>query len=167
MERQTDSQDEGRVLFNALLTPNRSLSPRGFVILMAVLCAISFTAGLFFFLVGAWPVIGFLGLGVLLVYIAFRINYRRARMYETLHLTPDALTVRRVDPSGEETSWKFQAAWLQVLTEDPHGRTSQLTLRSHGQSLVIGSFLTSKERLDLAQALRTALAEGRVAPGTG
>lgn len=159
--------DEARVVFDALLTPHRSLSPRGFLLLMAGLCVISFTAGLFFFLVGAWPVVGFLGLDILLVYVAFKVSYRRARLYETLELTRDALTVRRVEPTGEETSWRFQAAWLQVLMEDPPGHGSQLTLRSHGKSLAIGGFLTPRERLDLANALRAALAEARAVPESG
>ncbi len=164
-ERPTEAQeDEARVVFDALLTPHRSLPPQGFLLLMAALCVVSFTAGVFFFLVGAWPVVGFLGLDVLLVYFAFKISYRRARLYETLELTREALTVRRVEPSGEETSWCFQAAWLQVLMDDPPGHASPLTLRSHGKSLAVGAFLTPEERLDLAKALRAALAKARAIP---
>jgi uncharacterized membrane protein len=161
------SGDEGRAVFDVLLTPHRSLSPRGFLMLMGFVCAISFTAGLIFFLAGAWPVVGFLGLDVLLIYVAFRINYRRAQMYETLHLTARALTVRRVNHWGAESRWSFQPAWLQILMDDPPGHSSQLTLRSHGNSLVIGSFLTPGERQDLAHALRSALAETRAVPGLG
>lgn len=156
-----------RVVFDALLTPHRSLSPRGFLVLMAVICTISFTAGWIFLLMGAWPVVGFLGLDVLLIYVAFRINYRRARTYESLRLTPRALTVRRVSHWGEASHWRFQPTWLQVLMDDPPHHNSQLTLRSHGRSLVIGRFLTPDERLDLARALRTALAEACAAPLPG
>jgi uncharacterized membrane protein len=134
---------------------------------MALVCAISFTAGLIYYLAGAWPVVGFLGLDVLLIYVAFRINYRRAHMYETLHMTAHALTVRRVNHWGEERRWSFQPAWLQILMDDPPDLGSQLTLRSHGNCLVIGSFLTPGERLDLARALRCALAETRAVPGIG
>ena len=55
-----------------MLTPHRSLSPTGFLIFMAVLGGISFVTGMVFLLAGAWPVFGFLGLDVLLVYWAFR-----------------------------------------------------------------------------------------------
>jgi uncharacterized membrane protein len=163
----TSQKDDGGVLFDAILTPHRSLSPRGFLVLMGTLSLISFAGGLFFFLVGAWPVVGFLGLDVLLVYIAFRINYRRARMYETLHLTREALTVRRVDHRGGETHWRFAPTWLQVLLDDPPARGSRLTLRSHGRSLAIGGFLTPEERRGLADALRAALAEARSVPQGG
>ncbi len=157
-------EDQSPVLFDALLTPHRSLSPSGFVILMAFVCAISFTAGLIFFLAGAWPVVGFLGLDVLLIYLAFRLNYRHGRAYETLELTPRSLTLRRVDHWGKASSWRFQPTWLQVLIDDPPEHHSQLTLRSHGRSVTIGAFLTPVERLDLARSLRRALARAKGAP---
>ena len=65
-------------LFSAIITPHRSLSGTGFLVVMALVGGLSFIGGMFFFLLGAWPVIGFLGLDVLLVYWAFRANYRAA-----------------------------------------------------------------------------------------
>ena len=73
-----DSYQHEPALFVARLTPHRSLSRAGFVLVMAVLGAISFAAGMVFLLIGAWPVFGFFGLDVLLVYCAFRANYRAA-----------------------------------------------------------------------------------------
>ena len=153
------------VIFDARLTPHRSLSERGFVVLMAAVCLISFTAGLVFFLMGAWPVIGFLGLDVGLIYGAFRINYRRGTVFETLRLTPSGLTVDRVDHRGRARRWYFQAHWLQVLIDDPPRHHSQLVLRSHGRSLTIASFLTARERGQVATGLRQALAKLRRVPG--
>ena len=163
----TSAQGDDKVLFDAILTPHRSLSPRGFLILMSALSVIGFLAGVFFFLLGAWPVVGFLGLDVALVYIAFRINYRRGCMYETLRLTHDTLTVRRVGHSGGESRWRFQPAWLQILLNDPPAHGSPLTLRSHGKSLAIGGFLSAEERRGLADALAAALAEARSVPQSG
>ncbi len=152
-------------LFDALLTPHRSLSPRGFLLVMGALCALSFGGGLFFFLSGAWPVVGFMGLDVLLVWVAFRLNYRHARQYERLVLTRDALAVERVTHYGERRAWSFQPAWVRVEIEEPAEPDTPLLLRSHGRRLSIGSFLSAEERLDLARALRAALAEARRAPG--
>jgi uncharacterized membrane protein len=147
------------IVFDAILTPHRSLSKRGFALLMAGVCLVSFTAGLGFFLIGAWPVVGFMGLDVLLIYGAFKLNFRAARLYETVTLTRDDLTVRRVSPRGDSQIWRFQPAWLRVRMDDPPLHDSQLTLRSHGRRLAIGTFLTPEERLDLAKTLRAALAE--------
>ena len=156
--------DRDPLIFDALLSPHRSLSPRGFAILLIAVCAVAFVAGMVFFLAGAWPVVGFLGLDVLLIYVAFRVNYRHSRMHETLALTRRDLTVCRVDHRGRVASWRFQPTWLQVLIDDPPDHHSQLVLRSHGRSLVIGAFLSPAERFDLATALRHALARAKCAP---
>lgn len=147
--------------FSAVLTPHRSLGPRGFLVFMAALCAISFGTGLLFFLMGAWPVIGFMGLDVLLVYIAFRLNFRALRVYETVDLRPAALTVTRVDPNGREQSWSFNPYWVRLRLDERVGRSSELSLASHGKRLVFGSFLTDPEREDFATALNAALREAR------
>lgn len=153
----TADGEEKDVLFDAVLVPHRSLSPRGFLILMTAICLFAFAAGLGFFLAGAWPIVGFLGLDVLLIFIAFRINYRHARMSETLTLSRSTLVVERTDHWGQSESWRFQPYWLQVLIDDPPRSDSKLTLRSHGKQLTIGSFLTPEERLEVAQELRAAL----------
>src|SRR4051812_2258054 len=98
--------------FSALLTPHRSLEPKGFMVLMGAVCLVSFGTGLLFYMLGAWPVIGFMGLDVALIYIAFRLNYRAARLYETVDLTRDALTVTRVEPSGKAHVWSFNPYWV-------------------------------------------------------
>jgi len=148
-------------LLDLVVYPHRSLGPTGFLALMAVLCGCSFAVGLGFFLSGAWPVVGFLGVDVLVVYLAFRLNYRAARAYETVRLTPGALEVTKVDPGGRGRRISFQPYWLAVDMDDPPRRHSRLTLRSHGRWLEIGGFLTPEEKLDLARRLRRALDEAR------
>ena len=161
---QTREDGEEEVLFDAELTPHRSLPPEGFVLLMGLIGLISFAAGAMFFVVGAWPVVGFLGLDLLLIYLAFRASYRSGRAYETLRLTRRDLTLKRVDSWGRAQRWQLPSTWLQVLIDDTPPHQSRLTLRSHGRSLIVGSFLTPEERVDLARALRRALARARCAP---
>ncbi len=145
------------VHFDAILHPNRSLSRGGFYILMSLVAAISATIGGFFYLSGAWPIFGFYGLDVVVLYFAFRQNYRRARMYEQVRLTEGALIVEKVDHRGGRRSWQFQPYWLRVNMDDPPRHESQVTLTSHGQAVIVGSFLSPEERLDFARALRAAL----------
>src|SRR5215468_9764893 len=87
-------------IFSAVLTPNRSLSRKGFLIFMLVLGSLSFTSGLFFLSAGAWPIFGFLGRDGRLFFWAFRVNYRSARAYEVVTVTPSVLTVRKVSYHG-------------------------------------------------------------------
>ena len=77
-----DNDPPEPAIFSALITPHRSLGSTGFLMLMLLVGGISFVAGLVFVIAGAWPVMGFFGLDVLLIYWAFRVNYRRARAYE-------------------------------------------------------------------------------------
>jgi uncharacterized membrane protein len=147
--------------FRVVLYPHRSLSPTGFLILMLAIGGVSFITGMVFLLIGAWPVLGFFGLDVALIYAAFRLNYRAGRLYETVELTPQTLTVTRVHPSGEQESFDFNPYWVRVrLAEGPQGRTD-LRLASHGREFAFGRFLTDDERRDLSQALSGALAQAR------
>jgi uncharacterized membrane protein len=144
--------------FRALLTPHRSLGPQGFLILMVGVGLVCFGTGLFFFMLGAWPVLVFCGLDVALVYLAFKLNYRAARMHEAVHLTEDALLVKRVHTNGREESWTFHPYWVRLaVTQDEHTERTELRLRSHGQELVVGHFLSDPEKLDFANALSSAL----------
>ena len=117
--------------------------------------------GLFFYLLGAWPVIGFMGLDVALIYIAFKLNFRALRLYETVDLTQEALTVTRVAPSGRAQSWSFNPYWVRLSLQPRLGRSSELSLASHGKRLVFASFLSDAEREDFASALSSALASAR------
>jgi uncharacterized membrane protein len=112
---------------------------------------------------GAWPVFGFFGLDVALVYIAFKLNYRSGRLHELVELTPEALTVTRVHPSGKRESFDFNPYWVRVLVaEGPQGRTD-LRLASHGHEFSFGRFLTDDERRDFSNALTGALIAARSA----
>lgn len=153
-----------RPVLDLVLYPHRSLPPSGFLILMAAVAAISFTVGLIFFLAGAWPVVGFLGLDVAVVYAAFRLNYRAARAYETIRLADGELEVVKIDPAGRSRRYVLPSAWLSVdLDERPRGR-SRLTLRSRGRGLEIGAFLGRDEKDGLADLLRDGLRRAALPP---
>ena len=155
------ASDKTPALFDAILTPHRSLGASGFAILMTVVAAVNIGLGVSFMLQGAWPIFGFCGLDVLLFFVMFRLNYRSARLFERIRLLPDELIVERHDPRGRTESWSFQPYWLRIAMDDPPEHHSQLVLSSHGRSLAIGSFLSATERFDLAQALGQALRSQR------
>jgi uncharacterized membrane protein len=159
-----DRGDEKEPLFDAVLHPHRSLTPEGFLILMIAIAVVSFGAGIAFLVAGAWPVFGFFGLDVMLIYVGFRINYRGANMYEAIRLTEDELTIRRVDPDGQVETWQFQPYWLRVDYDEAEDGRGELTLSSHGRTIVVGAFLSPDERVELADALRSELRKLREAP---
>ena len=151
------------VFFERVLLPHRSLPPHGFRMLMLALGILSLTFGIGFIALGAWPVFGFLGLDVALVYLAFRLSYRSARQREILRLAKDDFTVERVDIYGERRLWRFQPFWLRVVLDESPDESNRLLLASHGRSLAIAEFLGAPMRRELADTLRAALARWRAA----
>ena len=145
-------------IFSAVITPHRSLPHLGFLLLMGFVCFISFVAGLVFFMAGAWPVFGFFGLDVLLLYWAFRINYRDARAYEEVSVSTIALKVRKVSPRGGVREWVLNPLWVQLdaVRHEEFG-IERLFLVSRGKKLLVGGFLGPDEKASFAQALNQAL----------
>src|SRR5580692_3640451 len=157
-----ESQPE---LFSALLTPHRSLNRTGFVVLMALLSVVSFGAGLAFLLMGAWPVFGFFGLDVPVIYWAFRINFRRAKASEEIRVTPSELRVRRVSHRGHVVEFVLNPLWVQ-LDQKIHAEfgIEKLYLLSKGRRVSIASFLGPDEKASFAKALTAALQAARRGP---
>lgn len=158
---QSDTAKAPDAHFSAVLLPHRSLGRKGFIVLMAVISLVSFLTGVAFYMKGAWPVMGFFGLDVLLIYGAFRLNYRAARLYETIELTDSELTVTRVHPSGRAESWSFNPYWVRLELEEMENAANRLSLRSHGRELPFGNFLSDDEKRGFAHALGTALYDMR------
>jgi uncharacterized membrane protein len=152
-------------LFSAILTPHRSLSVTGFLILMTAIGSLSFAAGVTFLLIGAWPVFGFFGLDVLLVYLAFRINYRAATAFEQISVTPSELKVRKVSHRGRVTEWTLNPVWVK-LDRETHGEfgIERLFLVSRGRRLPIATFLGPDEKASFATALGAAIGEAKRGP---
>jgi uncharacterized membrane protein len=159
-----DSRAEPTI-FSAVLTPHRSLGRRGFLLLMLVLGSISFTTGMVFLLAGAWPVFGFCGLDVLLVYWAFRVSYRRAKAYEQVTVTPSELTVRQVSHRGGIREWTVNPLWVR-LDRVVHAEfgIERLFLVAQGRRLAIAGFLGPQEKESFAHALTRALGEAKRGP---
>jgi uncharacterized membrane protein len=152
-------------IFSAIITPHRSLGPRGFLIFMLCLGGLSFIAGIIFVLLGAWPVCGFFGLDVLLVYFAFRANYRAARAYEEVTVTASELTVRKVSHRGGVRQWTLNPLWVRLerIVHEEFG-IERLFLVSHGRRLAIAGCLSPDEKASFARALSGALGEARRGP---
>ena len=152
-------------LFSALLTPHRSLNRTGFVVLMTFVCVISFIAGFAFWLMGAWPILGFFALDVLLIYWAFKVNFRRAKAVEEISVTPSELRVRRVSHRGHVVEWVLNPLWVQLdQTVHEEFGIERLYLVSRGRRVSIASFLNPEEKASFAKALIAALNAAKRGP---
>jgi len=140
------------VHFSTLLRPHRSLSPLGFKWLIRGAIAANLLIGLPMYLLGAWPVLGFMGADVWLLWWMFQRSYTDARRSETLTLTDRELVIDRVSPEGEREQHRLDAYWLKVE------RGERLVLSSRGNRIVVGRFLSPRERREVGEQLVAALA---------
>lgn len=150
--------------FHLVLRPNMSLSPRGFFWLMVLFGGVSLGVGAYFWTLGAWPVFGFFGVDVALVYLAFRLNYRHGRRYETLSMRDDTLVFARITPLGEVREWVFDPFWVRIKLErfgEDGEEIGALILSSHGKYVSVGAFLSPPEREGLSASLQLTMAAWR------
>jgi len=154
----------GRFRFE--LNATRSLSPAGFKAVMTAVVALNLAIGAGFYMLGAWPVLGFCGLDVALIYWAFKINYRSGRQTEIIELSPQSMTLTRRDAEGGAEVFEFNPYWVRVrLIEETDGR-NVISLTSHGREFRFARFLSDDERRDFADNLSEALSAARSSRAT-
>lgn len=154
--------DNEAPIFEALLTPYRSLGRRGFNTMMIGLGAISVVVGLGFLANGAWPVVGFFGLDVLILWLAFRASYRSARMREEVSVSRTQLTIRKVSPDGRTVETRYNPFWTRFLVRrhEEIGVTG-MSVTGNGRQTEIGAFLNPDDRESFATAFSRALATAK------
>ncbi|WP_102960413.1 DUF2244 domain-containing protein [Mangrovicella endophytica] len=153
-----------RPIFEALLVPYRSLGRRGFNILMLFVGAVSLVTGLGFLFNGAWPVIGFFGLDVLVIWLALRASYRAALAREEVSVSRTDLSIRKISPKGAVREAHYNPFWarFRVRRHEEIGITG-MAVHGEGRMTEIGSFLNPDDRESFAIAFSQALqtAKGR------
>jgi len=155
-------------VFEAKLTPHRSLGRDSFRLMMTLCCVSAVFSSIPFILFGAWPVAGFYGLDVLALFVAFKINYRRAKAEESVRLTYVELVLSKNSHRGETAVWRFNPLWARLsLEEDEDFGARRLSVVSGRQTVSIGDFLAPPERRDLATALSAALTKAKRGPDLG
>ena len=148
---------EDALLFEAEITPHRSLSTRAMVLVLGGFGLVIVASALRFWLIGAWPVAGFavleIGLGVLL----FRLHVRRMRETELVLLTERALRIVHIDGRGRRSETVLSPAWLRVRLLERPNSIPRLVLRTRGGQWELARLLGEAEKRDLAAALAAAL----------
>ena len=145
-------------LFAVLLTPHRSLSPQGIRFVVAFTAIMASIPGIAFFAMGAWPVVGLLGLDVVLLTWALTASYADKDAFEEITLWPDALDIRRVNRKGRETSFSFNPFSVRFsVLRDGEDRVIALKIESREGEVEIGKFLTPDDKASFAAMFAPAL----------
>lgn len=139
-------------LFAALLTPHRSINRSGILKIVAFYTIASAIPGVYFFMMGAWPVIGFLGLDVLGLWWALSVSLKSGDAFEEVTLWRDSLEVRHV----------YNPFWVRLhINKDFEDRVTRLGLQIRGEELEIGAFLNPDDKASFAVVFSQALSKAR------
>jgi uncharacterized membrane protein len=151
------------VIFSATLVPHRSLHRRGFLMLIGGFVALWLAFGFCMWEVGAWPVLGFGGLDVLAIFIAFRLSYRSARAYEEVKVSRTAIVVRKVMANGRAQEFSFNPQWVRLEVEEIEDEGMvRVALRARDRRVAVGVFLNPADRRSFARAFGAALSAARL-----
>ena len=139
--------------FKRVARRNNSLSSTGRLIAFALIFVASVGIAAAFAIFGAWLILPFAGLEMLVLFFAFHYMERHAGDYELIEIDGDTVKVEWVS-AGNRRGGVFNRHWAQVVAGGGGGR---LALRSHGRELEIGRYMNDEQRQDLARALKRRL----------
>ena len=128
---------------------NNSLSASGRFRVFVFVFVVSIGIAAAFAMFGAWLILPFAGLEMLLLYVAFREIGRHAGDYERIAIGRERVRVESCE-IGRLRHDELSRHWARVVASRD-GR--YLALRSHGRELVIGRHRSDEQRLELARTL--------------
>lgn len=147
---------------DATITPNRSLSQRGFIVLISVVTFFNVLAALAFLRMGAVFVPLFLGLDVAAVAAAFAASYAAAKRVERVQVTSHAVRVSEETPRFTRVLWESPTAFTRVWREvDEDDVVQEVRLSLSGRHTAVARALSPVERADFARALEHAIYAAR------
>lgn len=152
----------GLKAFIMTLRPRRSADPRVAYTFCGILGVIWFAAGSFFATMGGWPIFGFFGGEFIFIVGMVHVFMRRTEVVEKVEITQDAVHITHRDLQGEITK-DFPAYWAQVDFRGSPTENSALEIRSHGEAIEIGRFLSAAEKSRTAGKIANVLQRLRAA----
>lgn len=155
----------GTFYMDAEIKPNRSLSERGFLILIGVVTAANCCSAAVFVAMGAVFVPIFLGIDLLAVFVAFMVSFQAGRRIERVQVTAREVRVTHETPKWTRLVWESPTAFTRVAVETEDERVVGLTLSLSGRHAPVAQALSPRERAAFADALQQAIRDARLERG--
>jgi len=153
---------ETSLYMDAEIRPNRSLSERGFVILISVITAANVASAAVFVKLGAHWVLPFLGIDLVAIIVAFLVSFRAARVIERIQVSPAEVKVSYETPKDVRVVWESPTAFTRITVEkDEEDRVMALRLALSGKETAVAAALSPGERGEFAKALEEAIWKAR------
>jgi uncharacterized membrane protein len=142
---------------DAEIRPNRSLSERGFIILISVVTVANCASAAVFIMLGATLVPFFLGIDVVAIVVALLVSFKAARRIERVQVSASEVLVTLETPKWRRLVWRSPTAFTRVRVERDDERAVALKLALSGKEAVVAAALSPRERADFAKALERAI----------
>lgn len=142
---------------DAEIRPNRSLSERGFILLIAIVTIANCASAAIFVAMGATFVPIFLGVDLMAVVVAFLVSFQAAKRVERVQVTARDVRVTQETPRWSRVIWESPTAFTRVHVEREENRTVGLKLALSGREMAVAAALSPRERAEFAQALERAI----------
>ncbi|OLP52660.1 hypothetical protein BJF92_14710 [Rhizobium rhizosphaerae] len=151
-----------RPVFTAELRPHRSLGPKGTRVLLVLAILLGLGHATLFLAIGAWPVLPFFGLDILLLLGAVWMSHRAGRRREEVSISRVDIRLRSFSPEGAMVEHRFNplSARLEIARHAEICITA-LHIAERGRMVPVASFLNPQERESFAAAFSQALARVR------
>jgi len=162
-QQEGTSQTNGIVL-EAYLSPSVAIKLSAVRWILSLFGCVCVLVGITFALIGAQPVLGFMGIEIILLFAVYRFCVRNSRMAEQINLSGHSLLLRRIDRYGNISITNLEPFWLRVEIGRARGVFNHIILASKGRTYSVGVFLTSEEKVVLLNTLQQALRKLRTEP---
>ena len=107
------------MLLELELSPARNIGRLAVLILLLAVAAVALLLAVVFTPEGVRPMLGFLGLHLLALYLILRLNFPFARVREFIRLTADELAVERRRGNRPVERWSFNPYWVRLSFAPP------------------------------------------------
>ena len=150
--------DNSSSIHRLMVRPNCSLSWRGVVRFYLWMVAVSFGIATAFAFNGAWLVLPFAGLEMLVLGAALYSVARRCNSWQLISIDADTIHISG-SAAADLPAVTFKRAWAKIELQagERNWYPPRLTIRSHGKVVEIGSCLNETERQRLASKLENIL----------
>jgi uncharacterized membrane protein len=145
------------------LYPNRSLSGGGMVLTLLLIGVLTVPFAIVFLLKGAWLVLPFALLQLLVFGGIFAVLHRGRGDSDVVCVRGDCLEIIR-RRRGHESRARFSAYWVSMRLERRGHAPSRLWLGSHGRWIEVGEQVGEEQRLAFAARLREVVGCGVASP---
>lgn len=152
---------ERPLYMDAEITPNRSLSQRGFIVLISIVTVLNCLSAAVFISVGAHLVPLFIGADLVAVVVAFLVSFQAAKRIERVQVTAAEISITHETPKWRRLIWRSPTAFTRVAVEVEEDRTVGLKLALSGKEVAVAEALSPAERAAFARALEHAIRQAR------